>query len=63
MLRVNAFRALRPPAALAEQVASVPYDVVNKAEARALAAGNSSPSRDVLAPPPLSYFSQKCGFL
>lgn len=34
------FRALRPPAEKVEQVASVPYDVVNTEEARALAAGN-----------------------
>ncbi|NRA33574.1 MAG: DUF1015 domain-containing protein [Polyangiaceae bacterium] len=50
MLRVNAFRALRPPAALAEQVASVPYDVVNKAEARALAAGNELSFLHVVRP-------------
>jgi uncharacterized protein (DUF1015 family) len=34
------FRALRPPAGRVEQVASVPYDVVNTEEARALAEGN-----------------------
>jgi uncharacterized protein (DUF1015 family) len=34
------FRALRPPVAQVEQVASVPYDVVSTEEARALAAGN-----------------------
>jgi uncharacterized protein (DUF1015 family) len=34
------FRALRPPVAQVEQVASVPYDVVNTEEARALAAEN-----------------------
>jgi len=34
------FRALRPPVEKVEQVASVPYDVVNTSEARALAAGN-----------------------
>jgi len=34
------FRALRPPADKVEQVASVPYDVVNTDEARALAADN-----------------------
>ena len=33
------FRALRPPAPLAPEVASVPYDVVNTIEARALAEG------------------------
>jgi len=34
------FRALRPAAVVASRVASVPYDVVNAAEARDLAAGN-----------------------
>jgi uncharacterized protein (DUF1015 family) len=34
------FRALRPPVSKVEQVASVPYDVVNTEEARALAADN-----------------------
>jgi uncharacterized protein (DUF1015 family) len=34
------FRALRPAAAAAAQVAAVPYDVVNVEEARALAEGN-----------------------
>ena len=35
------FRALRPVPGVAAQVASVPYDVVNSEEARALAAGNA----------------------
>src|SRR5205823_2942865 len=34
------FNALRPPPEKVHQVASVPYDVVNTEEARALAAGN-----------------------
>jgi uncharacterized protein (DUF1015 family) len=34
------FRALRPPRDKVEQVASVPYDVVNTEEARAIAAAN-----------------------
>ncbi len=34
------FRAWRPPVALAPRVSAVPYDVVDRAEARALAAGN-----------------------
>jgi uncharacterized protein (DUF1015 family) len=34
------FRALRPAVSVAARVASVPYDVVNTAEARELAAGN-----------------------
>jgi uncharacterized protein (DUF1015 family) len=37
---IRPFRALRPPAEQAAQVASVPYDVVNTVEASALAAGN-----------------------
>jgi uncharacterized protein (DUF1015 family) len=37
---IRPFRALRPPADRAKQVASVPYDVVNTEEARALAANN-----------------------
>ena len=39
-MRLHPFRALRPAPELAEQVASVPYDVVNRSEAAALAAGN-----------------------
>ncbi|HZE69356.1 MAG TPA: DUF1015 family protein [Pyrinomonadaceae bacterium] len=37
---IHPFRALRPPVGRAREVASVPYDVVNTEEARALAAGN-----------------------
>lgn len=40
MLRISPFAALRPQPNQAARVASVPYDVVNTAEARALAAGN-----------------------
>ncbi|MEY2726440.1 MAG: hypothetical protein RLZZ458_2307 [Planctomycetota bacterium] len=40
MPRVKPFQALRPVAELASQVASVPYDVVNRDEAAALAEGN-----------------------
>ncbi|HEX8162290.1 MAG TPA: DUF1015 family protein [Pyrinomonadaceae bacterium] len=40
MAVIHPFRALRPPAAKVEQVASVPYDVVNTQEARALAGHN-----------------------
>ncbi len=39
MAVIRPFRALRPPAAQAASVASVPYDVVNTEEARELAAG------------------------
>ena len=40
MLRVRAFQGLSPKPELAAQVACVPYDVVNRAEAAGLAAGN-----------------------
>ena len=40
MANIRPFRALRPPVERVKQVASVPYDVVNTAEALALAAGN-----------------------
>ena len=40
MAILRAFHALRPPADKVELVASVPYDVVNTEEARALAEGN-----------------------
>ncbi len=40
MAVIRSFRALRPPSDRVDQVASVPYDVVNTEEARALAANN-----------------------
>jgi uncharacterized protein (DUF1015 family) len=40
MAMIKPFRALRPPVRLAEQVAALPYDVMNTAEARSMAAGN-----------------------
>ncbi|HEY4117949.1 MAG TPA: DUF1015 family protein [Byssovorax sp.] len=40
MATVRPFAAFRPPAAIAREVASPPYDVINTEEARALAAGN-----------------------
>ena len=39
-MRLNPFRAVRPRPDLADQVAAVPYDVVNRAEAAELARGN-----------------------
>ena len=39
-MRLHPFRAIRPVPELAERVASVPYDVVNRAEAVELARGN-----------------------
>ena len=40
MLNIHPFQALRPPPRLAELVSCVPYDVVDRAEAAALARGN-----------------------
>jgi uncharacterized protein (DUF1015 family) len=40
MSLIQPFRAYRPASELAARVASVPYDVINTAEARQLAAGN-----------------------
>lgn len=39
-MRIRAFKALRPPAELAAQVASEPYDAIEPADARAIAAAN-----------------------
>ncbi len=39
-MRIRSYRALRPRPELAAQIASVPYDVVNTAECRALVEGN-----------------------
>ncbi len=40
MAVLKAFKGLRPPADLAKQVASRPYDVLNSVEAREEAKGN-----------------------
>ena len=40
MAIISAFRALRPAKDLASHVASLPYDVLNSAEARAVAEKN-----------------------
>lgn len=40
MAVIRPFQALRPPSDRADQIASVPYDVVNTEEARSLAANN-----------------------
>ncbi len=42
MATIRPFRALRPPADRAGEVASLPYDVMDVAEARAMAAGNDA---------------------
>ena len=41
MISIQPFKALRPAAQMAKQVASRPYDVLNSAEARIAAQGNS----------------------
>lgn len=41
MAIIRPFRALRPAPALAAQVATLPYDVMNTAEARQMASGNA----------------------
>jgi uncharacterized protein (DUF1015 family) len=50
VVRIKAFEALRPPAAVAPKVASPPYDVVSTAEARQLAAGNPLSFLHVIRP-------------
>ena len=42
MATIRPFAALRPPKSCAQQVSSLPYDVMNNAEATAMAAGNAS---------------------
>ena len=49
-MRIAPFIAIRPPADLAEKVASVPYAVVNTAEARAPAEGNDMSFLHVIRP-------------
>jgi len=50
MAQLHPFRALRPPPARAAEVASVPYDVVDTAEARALAQGRPHSFLHVVRP-------------
>ncbi|QDV44355.1 hypothetical protein Enr13x_42200 [Stieleria neptunia] len=50
MPRVQPFRAVRPTAEKAARVASVPYDVVNREEAAALAEGNPDSFLHVVRP-------------
>lgn len=50
MPRVKAFRAVRPEPENAAQVASVPYDVVSRSEAAALADGNADSFLHVIRP-------------
>jgi len=50
MAILHPFRALRPQPHAVEAVASVPYDVINTAEARAMAAGNPLSFLHVIRP-------------
>ncbi|GAB5517860.1 MAG: DUF1015 family protein [Rhodothermales bacterium] len=50
MATLHPFRALRPHPHVVEAVASVPYDVINTAEARALAQGNPLSFLHVIRP-------------
>ena len=50
MAQLHPFRAWRPPAELAREVASVPYDVVDTAEARAMAEGRPRSFLHVIRP-------------
>ena len=50
MATVRPFRALRPNPDFAEQVASVPYDVISSAEARTLADGSAHSFLHVIRP-------------
>lgn len=49
-MRIKTFRSLRPPQALASQVASLPYDVVDAEEARELTEGNPMSFLHVVRP-------------
>ena len=50
MATVRPFRALRPHPDFAQQVASVPYDVIDSAEARELAEGKPNSFLHVIKP-------------
>lgn len=50
MAILHPFRAVRPVPDAAERVASVPYDVINSAEARGLAKGNAQSFLHVIRP-------------
>jgi uncharacterized protein (DUF1015 family) len=50
MALIRPFAGLRPPAALAEKVASPPYDVLSSEEARAMAEGNDLSFLHVIKP-------------
>ena len=49
-MQVKPFRGIRPPQALAKQVSSRPYDVLNSDEARQEAAGNPMSLYHIIKP-------------
>ena len=49
-MKIKPFRGIRPPKALAKQVSSRPYDVLNSAEAREEAAGNEMSLYHIIKP-------------
>jgi uncharacterized protein (DUF1015 family) len=64
-MRLNPFRAIRPKPDLADRVASVPYDVVNRSEAAELARGNPYSflhvgRSDIDLPPDVDQYDQRC---
>ncbi len=64
-MRLNPFRAIRPKPDLADRVASVPYDVVNRSEAAELARGNPYSflhvgRSDIDLPPGVDQYDQRC---
>lgn len=63
-IRLHPFRAWRPAPALADRVAAPPYDVVNRSEAAAFAAGNPVSflrvgRSDIDLPPEVGEFDQR----
>jgi len=50
MATIKSFKALRPKPEIAEKVSSVPYDVVNREEAKKLAEGNPISFLHVIRP-------------
>ena len=49
-MKVKPFRGIRPPQALAKQVSSRPYDVLNSDEARIEASGNPMSLYHIIKP-------------
>ena len=49
-MKIKPFRGIRPPKALAKQVSSRPYDVLNSEEARREAAGNDMSLYHIIKP-------------